>query len=123
MADEEETDEEEEEEGSLEEGGKEREAGAELEEEVEQGGDTKDLGPSSRGRGFMLGAECEMLVPAPWEVESVGGLEGTSLGVVWDGPSSGRKEGSGVLQLLSTVWESGEDSLVSREGGKEGGGV
>lgn len=64
-----------------------------------------------------------MHVPAPWEAASEGGLEGGRLGVVCEAQSSGRKEGSGVLQLLSTVCESGEDSLASREGGREGGGV
>lgn len=39
------------------------------------------------------------------------------------GQSSARKDGSGVLQLLSTVWESGEDSLVSLRGVVDGGGV
>lgn len=34
------------------------------------------------------------------------------------------KEGSGVLQLLSTVWESGDDSRsVSLSGALDGGGV
>lgn len=55
-------------------------------------------------------------------------------GIIRDvvGPSSGRKMGSGVLQLLSTVCESGVDSLVSLkmrelrggvQGGDEGGGA
>ena len=64
-----------------------------------------------------------MQVPSPLEAMSKGGLEAGGLGVVCDGQSSGRKEGSGVLQLLSTVCESGEDSLASRKGGREGGGV
>lgn len=42
---------------------------------------------------------------------------------VWDVQSSERKEASGVLQLLSTVWESGVDCRVSWQGGSESGGV
>lgn len=124
LADDEETEEdEEEEEGSDADGGRDREAEAEPEEEEEHGGEARDLGPSSGGRGFMLGADMETPRPAPWELDRVGGLEGGMLGVVCVGQSSGRKEGSGVLQLLSTVWESGEDSLASLEGPVEGGGV
>lgn len=49
-----------------------------------------------------------------------GGLAGR--GPLWG--SSGRKEGSGVLQLLSTVCESGLESRVSLDGsGRERGGV
>lgn len=47
----------------------------------------------------------------------------SGVGLVWLGQSSAKNEGSGVLQLLSTVWESGEDSLISRKGTAEGGGV
>lgn len=51
------------------------------------------------------------------------GLDTESLGLVCAGQSSAKKEGSGVLQLLSTVWESGEDSLVPRKEAIEGSGV
>lgn len=133
LADEEETEEDEEEDGSAEEVGRDRDGGAEEvgrdrdggaepQEEDEHGGEARDLGPSSRERGFTMDPDWEA-VRLVGRLERLGGLEVGRLGVVWVGQSSGRNEGSGVLQLLSTVCESGEDSLVSLEGGIKGGGV
>lgn len=100
LADEEDT---EEDEGSDEDGGSEREARPQLTEEDEQGGEARDLGASSEGSGLTVGVDKAMARPVPWAVDRLTGLEGGSVGLVWVGQSSGRKEGSGVLQLLSTV--------------------
>lgn len=99
VADEEET--EEEEEGSEEDNGREREARPA--EEDEQGGEDRDLGASSGGRGLVVGGAKAWLSPAPWVVDRLEGLEAVGAGLVWEGQSSTRKDGSGVLQLLSTV--------------------
>lgn len=66
------------------------------------------------------------MVPSPLadiepRSEEGGGLTGAG-GPLWG--SSGRKEGSGVLQLLSTVCESGLESRASRDAsGRDRGGV
>ena len=124
LAEEDET-EEEEELWSEEAGGSEREAATEAEEDdEEQGGEASDLGASSWPKVLAQpGPPGEGPRVVAWEGARPGGLEGGGLGVTCEGPlSSARKEGSGVLQLLSTVCESGEDSRASREGAMEGGG-
>lgn len=100
LADEEDT---EDEEGSDEDRGKEREVKPQPAEEDEHGGEARDLGASSGGGGLPVGVDEAMLRPAPWGVDRLDGLDAGSVGLVWVGQSSARKEGSGVLQLLSTV--------------------
>lgn len=101
LADEEDTDEEE---GSDEDRGRDREARPHpATEEDEQGGEARDLGASSGGGGLAADADKALLRPAPWEVDRLEGLDGGRVGLVCVGQSSARKEGSGVLQLLSTV--------------------
>lgn len=68
--------------------------------EDEQGGDEMDLGGSSGGGGLV---GVDMLWPAPWDADRLDGLDGGRAGLVCVGQSSAKKEGSGVLQLLSTV--------------------
>lgn len=101
LADEEDT--EEEEEGSDEDRGRERDVRPQPAEEDEQGGEARDLGASSGGGGLAVGVDRVMLRPAPWGVDKLDGLDAGSVGLVCVGQSSARKEGSGVLQLLSTV--------------------
>lgn len=121
----EDTEEEDEEEGSFTRGALEWEREAETEaEEVEHGGDAF----CSSGGVLAMEVDCDMLSPLICKDNRLGGLEGDFEGVRdegldWLGHSSERNEGSGVLQLLSTVWESGDDSLVSRDGGKDNGDV
>lgn len=123
LAEEDET-EEEEELWSEEAGGSESEAPTEAEEDEddEQGGEASDLGASSWPKALPPGPPGEGPRAAAWEGAWPSGLEAGGLGVTCEGPSSTRKEGSGVLQLLSTVCESGEDSRASREGAVEEGG-
>lgn len=116
----------EDEEGSAAEGARERgseaaAAAAAEATEVEQGG---DVFCSSSSMGLTPGAN--WAAPRPLadmepRSEGGGGLTGAG-GPLWG--SSGRKEGSGVLQLLSTVCESGLESRASRDAnGKDRGGV
>lgn len=95
LADEEDT---EEDEGSDEDIGKEREVRPQVAEDDEQGGEAKDLGASSGGGGLVV-----MPRLMPWGVDTPDGLTGGRVGLVWVRHSSAMKEGSGVLQLLSTV--------------------
>lgn len=99
LADEEDT---EEEDGSDEDRGREREVKPQPAEEDEHGGEARDLGASSGRGGLAVGVDKAMLRPAPWGVDRLDGLDAGSVGLVWVGHSA-RKEGSGVLQLLSTV--------------------
>lgn len=101
LADEEETDEEEE--GSDEDMGRDREARPQPADEDELGGEARDLGASSGGECLAVGVDRALLSPAPCGVDRLDGLDAGSAGLVWVGQSSARNEGSGVLQLLSTV--------------------
>lgn len=78
LADEEDT--EEEEEGSDE--GREREVRPHPADEDEQGGEARDLGASSGGRGLAVGVDKALLRPVPWEVDRLDGLDGGSVGLV-----------------------------------------
>lgn len=100
LADEEDT---EEDEGSDEDSGREREASPQPAEEEEHGGEARDMGASSGGGGLAVGADKAMGSPAPCGVDRLEGLAAGRVGLVWFGQSSARKDGSGVLQLLSTV--------------------
>lgn len=101
LADEEETDEEEE--GSDEDMGREREVRPQPADEDELGGEARDLGASSGGECLAVGVDKALLSPAPCGVDRLDGLDAGRVGLVWFGQSSARNEGSGVLQLLSTV--------------------
>lgn len=76
-----------------EDGSKEREESPQVADEDGQGGGLQGLGGSVGVR----------LRQVPSEEGMREGLEDGGVGQVWEGHSSARKEGSGVLQLLSTV--------------------
>lgn len=113
----------EEEDGSDEDKGRERDERPQPAKEDEEDGETRSLGVSSGGGALTVDVDKVKPSPGPWAVDRQDGLDIGSVGLVCDGQSSDGKQGSGVLQLLSTVCESGEESLVSREGGTDGGGV
>lgn len=68
-------------------------------------GEPDALASSTAGGDLALGADAAPPWAAPWALDELDGLVAGpgGLGLVCVGPSSARKEVSGVLQLLSTV--------------------
>lgn len=68
-------------------------------------GELEALASSTTGGDLALGADAALPWAPPWALDELDGLVAGpgGLGLVCVGPSSARKEVSGVLQLLSTV--------------------
>lgn len=78
----------------------EEEDGSKEREECPQVADEDGHGGGLQGLGGSVGVRLRQV---PSEEGKREGLEDGGVGQVWEGHSSARNEGSGVLQLLSTV--------------------